>query len=768
MVVTRSWLNEWIDLSGICTSDLCKKLNDLGLEVDGHEELQTPQNVVVGKVLSCKKHPDADKLNICEVDVGTDTRQIVCGAKNVKDAEYVAVAMIGAVLPGGLEIKHTKLRGQASEGMICSSQELGFAKINDGIMILDAGIGSLEPGRQLHEYAVFNDTVIEIDLTPNRGDCLSVHGIARDLSAAFNKELQTLEEKEYKESIGIGKILNFVYEDIEGVNMHYKVADIKTVTVPLKVQLRLAQIEKEITSPLEKLMAYSSHESGVVLRAYDFAFFGSQKVKLELKEDKRVELFSGKDSASIVGINQNDKSRVKGSKVILEASYIRPEKIVPAVAKQKLQTDGYFFNTSRGSEPDVDFGMQALCSLLADNSDSAIYSGSSTLYANNEKKSISVNVKALEDLIGQSVDKTDVTNVLKHLGFTIQNLDGERFGVIVPPFRHDIENMEDISEEIVRMIGIDNIAPKRLRFEEHNRVNDTLKHYRFKKELKHQAVAQGYFEVMTYLFCENARLEKNGFETVQKNKALINPITSDMDGLRTTLLMNMLEAAKNNFNYGKRKVKLFETGTVFDKKRNETQKLAFVHAGAKEDDNVGNSGKPKRADIFSFIEEIGGIIGDFEITSCSEKNRLVHPFQSGDIIKHGEKIGFISKLHLDNDFDLEDAFIAEVSLDALIPALVAVEPVSNYQGSSRDLSVLIDQDMAYEKIRAILRDLDIASLGYFYPVDIFEDASLKGKKSLTLRFFIQSDQHTLQDKEVNAIMDEILQTLQSKAKASLR
>jgi len=209
MIVTKSWLEEYIDLSDIDNDTLYKTFNSIGLEVDSFIEHNIPEKVVVGKVLNCQKHPDADKLNICQVDIGSEQVQIVCGAKNVVNAEYVAVATIGAVLPGDFKIKKAKLRGVESMGMICSSTELGLPKLEDGIMILDNSIGELKVGKELNEYPKFADTVIELELTANRGDCQSVHGVARDLCSAFKRELKPFEYEPKKLSIlGIAKELS--------------------------------------------------------------------------------------------------------------------------------------------------------------------------------------------------------------------------------------------------------------------------------------------------------------------------------------------------------------------------------------------------------------------------------------------------------------------------------------------------------------------------------------------------------------------------------
>ncbi len=228
MIVTRSWLNDFIDLSKVSNEKLYETFNSIGLEVDSLTQIEIAQKVVVGKIISCEKHPDADKLNVCQIDIGTGVRQIVCGAANVVDAEYVAVATIGAVLPGDFVIKHAKLRGVESEGMVCSSSELGLPDTGKGIMILDESIGELEVGKELGSYEKIADTIIELELTANRGDCLSIYGVARDLSAALDIEMKPFEYKqEEKIKLGIAREAEIRHTGEMDADLHYKLATIE-------------------------------------------------------------------------------------------------------------------------------------------------------------------------------------------------------------------------------------------------------------------------------------------------------------------------------------------------------------------------------------------------------------------------------------------------------------------------------------------------------------------------------------------------------------
>ena len=302
MIVTRHWLNEWIDLGEISTEQLSKTFNAIGLEVDRIESYRMPEKIVVGRVVACEKHPDADKLNVCLVDVGNETRQIVCGAANVAAGQFVPVAVVGAVMPGGLEIKPVKLRGVDSAGMICSATELGLPKVNDGILVLDESVGTLETGSALCDFPLLNDDLIEIELTANRGDCLSIRGVARDLCAALDKSLKPVAYKREDDNrIGIGKLLKLnVHGDMKA-NVRYHAVAIDAIEAPLKLRLRLAMIEEARSNAVEAWLEYATHSTGVILRAYPVEFFRS-------KADEFGEVVVKKDENDFVAVYGRERA----------------------------------------------------------------------------------------------------------------------------------------------------------------------------------------------------------------------------------------------------------------------------------------------------------------------------------------------------------------------------------------------------------------------------------------------------------------------------
>ena len=334
MIITKTWLEEWLPVSDIASSDIEATLNSIGLEVDNSKTFSIPEGIVVGYVESCQKHPDATKLNICQVNIGTGLRQIVCGGKNVAAGQYVPVATIGAIMPSGLEIKPVKLRGVDSDGMICSAEEINLPKLNDGILELDDSIGKLEIGKPLNEYDILNDTMIEIELTANRGDCLSIYGIARDLSAAYDIGLKPFYPEEYSEhSIGIGRILQFTHENIQDVDLNYRAIEYKPFELPLKIRFRLALIELLEDNPLNNIINYTTYTTGVILRNYTKSAFlhdknGKGHIKIE-NDNGKVKVTGHDKTLSIVGIIQDDDTRATNDPqtVVLEASYIDPKNV---------------------------------------------------------------------------------------------------------------------------------------------------------------------------------------------------------------------------------------------------------------------------------------------------------------------------------------------------------------------------------------------------------------------------------------------------------
>ncbi len=777
MIVTRTWLNNFIDISEVSDDTLYEALNSIGLEVDSIKTYTVPEKIVVGRIISCEKHPDADKLNVCQIDTGSATRQIVCGAANVIHAEYVAVAMIGAKLGEDFEIKHAKLRGVESEGMVCSASELGLPDIGDGIMILDESIGELIVGKELNEYKKLADTVIEIELTANRGDCLSIHGVARDLSAALDIPMKRFEyESTNQEKIGLAREAELKIPNPVHGSLKYMMADVKQVHDALIFTLRLAFIEEIQKNALSNIVKYVNHTTGVILRAYktrDMLLTEGDKITITASmEDEITHIEANGKVLSILGVSQNEESKADDQtvKVLFEASYIEPALLVDAVANKKLPTDELYYNSSRGSEPDLTFGTKYLMYLLESYGGCNFFDGSLSLEEETEDKIITIRESEISQLIGQKVNKIEILRILNALGFRVQNSSEDIIGVVVPKFRHDIENIQDIAEEVVRIIGINNIEAQALRFAEAQRINPTTERYYAKKALRQRATAVGFFESISYAFSDRSLLEKYEFPLIKEELDIINPITEDLNTLRTTILINLLNAGKRNVSYSQKSTSLFEIGTIFDENRHEKEVLSLLVTGQEESENVTNQGKPHSINFERFTKKLSSIIGDFQLRSNSTTNGLIHPYQSADLIINEAVCGYISKLHptVADDFDLAETFIAEIDFEALIPKHINANAISKFQGVYKDLSLVIDKNLPYNQLSTVIDTLDLPLLKKYYPIDIYEDESLEDQKSLTIRLFIQSLEETMEDKDIEETVTKIVSSLEEHYGAKLR
>ena len=778
MIVTRSWLQEWIDLDGITTEDIAKTFNSIGLEVDRVHEYRVPQKIVFGKVLECEKHPDADKLNVCKVDIGSATRQIVCGASNVRAGLNVAVATIGAVMPGGMAIKPVKLRGVDSEGMICSSSELGLPDTGKGIMELDASIGSFELGQELSTNPIFNDDLIEIELTANRGDCLSIRGVARDLSAAFDRPVHEYTVTDNDEKRGIGRILSLVHEKDMDVNLRYKALDLKELTLPFIIKLRLAQIDESRPCDVESMMLYVTHSTGVILRAYRHDFFTPQNEKMGkvlLGEDEHgfacIEN-EQKEIASIVGIIQKDESKMKENKgtVVLEASYIPPDIISKKMAEAKIEAGPMFYKTSRGSEPELEGGLSYCIDLIEAYSNSTTFSGSIELSKNFKEKIVIVSKQEIDAIIGAEIDKSVIAKILKNLGFDTSKSSTDNFVITVPQFRHDIVNKQDIVEEIVRMVGIDNIPSKPFLLKEANRLEDNYFAYKKRSVYRHKCAQSGFFESIHFVFDEKKVLESYGFETTKEELELLNPIVQTLDTLRPTLLTGLLKAASHNVKNGYSAVKLFEIGSVFTPLREESLNLALLFSGDKEKESLANSGKPAKVDFGSFVQKIADIIGDVELREHETTHKLSHPYQCAAVVQNGVVIGELFRVHpeVEKAYDLDVTFMCELEFEKLEYSLKIAEKKSKYQASFRDLSLIMPKDMPYEKVKAVINANATDELIRFYPVDRYSDETLGDDMSLSIRFVLQSDEKTLEEEDITTAMETILEALKNELGIGLR
>ena len=773
MIVTRSWLEEFIDISNISTEDICKTLNSIGLEVDSLEVQKIVPGVVVGKVLEKEKHPDADKLNVCQVDIGSETVQIVCGAKNVAAGQYVPVATVGCKLSEDFKIKKAKLRGLESNGMICSSTEIGLAKLNDGILELDESIGKLVIGKELSEYPLFCDEIIEIELTANRGDCLSINGIARELSAYYRIAFTEQDHVINNNNMGIGQILEVKSSnDIESKYI-YTVVDLKDYKLPLLYKLRVAIIDKIKEHDLQDTLTYVTHSTGVILNSYakKDAKIVNNFAMINIKKDSQgFDVVVGDKELSTICIEQKDINKDENDEYIIEATYTNPEALSKKVFETKRKTADVYYKSSRGSEPHIEKGIESFSTLIS-KFGASVCNGNEAFTDHAEKITLDVSVHKINSIIGQEIEKVKIEKILTSLGFEVKDSLNGVLSIQIPLYRHDIKNIADITEEVVRIIGIDNIQAKPLAIDEVNRSNKASDNLVKKNKLRAKAIENGFYETLTYVFTSRDNLKKYNLPTVKENLDVLNPIVKELDTFRTTISLNLIEACSSNIKLGFKSTAFFEIGRIFDTNRNESSIISFIFSGQKEFESTQNSGKPENIGFFDFAKKVLNTVGKFDLEPMKKiTNDLIHPYQNADVIVDNEVIGFISKLHPSaaTNYDLSDTFIAEINFDKIKNELIKTNSYSKFQSSKKDLSIITPKSMEYMSIKNVINSINDENIKQFNLIDIYSDEKLGENESLTIRFVLQNDSKTLEEEDITRSMNKILETLKEKLDIGLR
>lgn len=743
---------------------LCEDLSRLGLEVESCVSYVAPKNVVVGKVLEKAPHKNAEKLSVCQVDVGKEVLQIVCGAKNVAPNQFAPVALNGALI-GSTTIAKTELRGVESHGMICSSAELGFPKLNDGILELDESVGELVLGKELHEYAPFNTHVLEISLTPNRGDCLSVLGIAREISAFYHTPLKPIKALNFTPKSDL--ITLSVGENIESHLAYYLIRN-HSLKTPLNIKLSLAHNNALNENDLNNFIEFSVHFSGVILNAYSL---NKTPMDLSVKNDENnlESVYINHQKRSTIAIKHQDQKDLSEC-LLLEASYTDPISLslkLHALKDKTLQKDNaLIYRSARGSNPNLSDGLNFLSAHLK----ATILESKQTEHSLKDR-TLTFQLEDITEILGLVIEAEKIQGILKNLGFKVSvkepNSNPQILEVIAPNFRHDIKTIQDIAEEILRFVGIDNLISKPLNCVSSKNSNPHYDTHRFFENLKHKALACGFKEVIHYVFYSKEKQQKLGFEVLEDPLELQNPITTDLNTLRTSLVCGLLDASLRNKSLGFKSIALYEKGSVYNAKREEIQKLGFLASGLQKKESYPDA-KGKAWDFYSFAECVSKVIGDFSLEKLTTQTPINHPYQSAKIIQNHEIIGVIAKIHpkVIQELDLFESYYAEIDASKLKRPAMLLKPFSIYPSSVRDLTLIIDENTAFNKIKKALKDAQIPNLSEILPLDIFKESD--NAIALSVRCVIHSLEKTLNDEEVNSAVQKALEILEKEFNARLK
>ena len=790
MQISEAWLRSYVNPS-INSEKLIEQLTMAGLEVGSVEPAAAIfSGVVVGEVLSIQQHPDADRLRICQVDVGQEeSLQIVCGASNVRVGLKIPAALCGAVLPGDFNIKKSKLRGVESLGMLCSEKELGLAADANGLMELssDAPVGI-----DIRDYLSLNDFIIEVDLTPNRADCLCVEGLAREV-ALLNKMDWSI-TKVNKTVIGHQDTLKVTVEDTTACPRYLgrliKDVNAKAIT-PLWMQERLRRSGLRSLGPLVDVTNYVLLELGQPLHVFDANKLSGDITVRRAKTNESLLLLNNEvvtlDNealviaddqkalalAGVMGGNDSAVSDVTQS-LFLECAFFTPLAIAGKARRYGLHTDSSH-RFERGVDATLqDRAIDRATQLIIDIAGGS--AGPITVVSTQEnipkRSSVLLRRQKIEKILGINFTDEYIVDLFQRLGMTIQ-AEAEGWQVVPPGFRFDIGIEADLIEEIARIYGYNNLPRSSLSMRsELTTATETLLDIDRVKDL---LVDRGYQEAITYSFVDED-IQKN----VIPNDELIrlkNPISSEMAVMRTTLWCGLLKAALYNTNRQQTRVRLFESGLRFVKQNGEThqQKMlaGLVLGTAYSEQWTEKSRKVDFYDVKADIQAMFALAG-CEVNFHSATHVSLHPGQTAQIVTlDGQIIGWLGMLHPNLEkklgFDTQ-VFLFELDQNIMLNKRISVfKSLSKYPSVRRDLALIVDEVITASEIINCVKKSTGPVLQDVIIFDVYRGKGIEeGKKSMALSLVIQDDTQTLTDSEIDAIVSRLLLLLANEKNAKLR
>ncbi|AVI32307.1 phenylalanine--tRNA ligase subunit beta [Acinetobacter baumannii] len=791
MKISENWLRTWVN-PAIDSDTLSDQLTMLGLEVDELAPVAKPfTGVVVGEVLTVEQHPDADRLRVTTVNIGSgEPLQIVCGAPNVRAGMKAPVATIGAILPGDFKIKKGKLRGVESQGMLCGASEIDLEDKIDGLLELpdDAPVGV-----NIREYLKLDDNVIDISITPNRGDCFSIRGIAREVAVINQLQMNEPEIKSVDATITDEKkvVINtdgaprYLGRVIKNVN-------VKAAT-PEWMEQALARSGIRTHSILVDVTNYVLMELGQPMHAFDLAKIegtvhvrqAQPQEKLQLLNDQEVELqddvmviADDQKALAIAGIMGGLASSVTDdtTDIFLESAFFAPLAIAGRARRFGLHTD-----SSQRYERGVDFELPLIAMNRASQLIQELAGGEFGPITVAEKSDLLPKREAIElkqaqvdQLLGYKVAAEFITDALTRLGceVTIQ-ADGE-WSVVPPSHRYDMAIYQDLIEEVARIDGYDNIQISLPSMD----VQLAKYQDRFEiAQLRQTVVTLGYQEAISFSFAD-AKLEKQLNPQVSP-LMLANPISSDLAAMRSTLLSSLIPCVQYNLNRQQSRVRFFELGLRFDyQKANSIQDLkqiptlALVAVGSREPESW--HAKPQPMDFFDFKGEVEEIlaVGRVKVEYVRSERPWLHPGQSAEILVDGQSIGYLGRLHpsLENELDLSTTWVAELDQAAVLQSYVSnFTELSRFPSVRRDIALLISDNINVRDIQQLIEKTGGELLDSTWLFDVYTGQGVEeGKRSLAFALLWQHPSRTLEDAEIKSGMDNIIQVLENTYQATLR
>ncbi|MFH1625942.1 MAG: phenylalanine--tRNA ligase subunit beta [Pseudomonadota bacterium] len=801
MRASLNWLREYVDIV-LAPGELGESLTMAGLEVESIVRVDTNvNNVVVGKIVAMKSHPNADKLTVCQVTTGDHTYSIVCGARNMRVGDRVALALEGALLPNGMRIKRTKIRGELSEGMLCSEEELKIGEDSQGIMILE---GEPELGKDIVSALQLEDYTFEFDITPNRPDCLSIIGIAREIAAITGQVLR-IPKIELKE--GDARIDDLTSVEIEDPELCPRycarlVTDFTIGPSPFWMRRRLESAGIRPICNVVDVTNFVLMEFGQPLHAFDFDLLDERRIVVKRADEgdtftslDGVErtLFSdtlmicdGKRPVAIGGIMGGLNSEVSGdtSNVLIESAYFNPANIRKTSKKLGLQTEAsYRFERGVDSEG-VITALNRAAQLIVELCGGRMVKGLIDQYPSPiSSEKISLRVSQTNKILGTSLKRVEVKRRLESIGLGVTDRNGDKVSVRVPPFRVDLHREIDLIEEVARLGVYDNIPSTTpvVRVTSAMRTRAQV----LEDKAKDILTSMGYYEVVNYSFISPLSISLLSLPANHPYNQFIrikNPLREDESVMRTTLIPGLLKNMKVNVYNKSSDLKLFELGRVFYSSEGgglpeEHKILSALVTGLRYDESWTFKGEEVDFyDIKGSLENLfkGLDVTDFNFLATSDISYL-HPGKSSVVVIGNTEIGVVGEVHslVLEGYELStSAYLFEIDFDLLVKHACPdrrIKPLSKYPPIYRDIALIVDEDLQSKDIYDAVIGLNDKLIEDIRVFDVYRGEPVPlGKKSLAYRIKYQSYERTLTDREVNEIHEKLVCHLVEKVSARIR
>ncbi|RDY24127.1 phenylalanine--tRNA ligase subunit beta [Romboutsia maritimum] len=794
MLVSLKWLRDYVDID-MDTKEFADKMTMTGTKVEKVDFYgKEIEKVVVGKILKITQHPNADKLIVTKVDVGEEVIQVVTGAKNVSEGDYIPVARVGAKLPGGIKIKKGKLRGETSEGMMCSGDELGIESQyveeykRDGIYILDHE-DSYELGKDVKDVLGIKDALIEFELTSNRPDCRSMIGIAREAAVTIGSDLKypKIEVKESNEDINFD--IEIENEDLCRRYAARIVKDVKIEPSPYWMQRKLIEAGVRPINNIVDITNYVMIELGQPLHAFDLNQVSTGKIVVKnaiegekfttlddvertLDKDMLV-ITNGEKSLALAGVMGGANSEIKDTttSILIESANFKSENIRSTSKKLGLRTEASA-RYEKGIDSNlVEDAVNRVAQLIEMLGAGTVLKGIVDKYpTKQEVKTLSVNPQRINALLGVDVPMDQFVNILESLEFKCNLKSSEKLEIEVPSFRLDMEQEADVLEEIARIYGFENIPAASL--EGNVTAGAKTPKQKFMDSIKNTATSIGLNEILTYSFVSPRGVDKINLPQDDKKREfvkLINPLGDETSVMRTTMIPNMLDVLSTNVSRKVENVGAFECGHIFTPQNGlpvETNHLC-----------IGIYGKD--VDFFVLKGAVETILKNVGFEACEilpeTNNSTFHPGRCAKLVYNNIYVGTFGELHPDviENYNLgQRVYVSEIDLDLVFEnsnKTVIYTPLPKYPSTSRDIALIVKDEVFVKQIEDIIKANGEGLVEDYKLFDVYKGTQIEeGHKSIAYSITYRSKDKTLTDEDVAKVHDKILSELSEKLNANLR